>query len=307
MRVYGHETHQLIDREQELMSLVCLNDAGLSPPLYGRFQNGICYGFVDGVPFTVEDMRKTDKGEDFVSTCLLVLILIYRTAQLVARALAKFHMVDVYGKSYKQPSVFNILDKWIEVVARGRASQKTLKQRGSCQRSAALFSDHFLKSELEILKSRLVPLDADVCYCHNDLLAGNILYCLSADGSERVRFIDFEYGNYNYVAWDIVNHFNEMMGYSVDLEKFPSTQFRTQWIAEYVRCYNKKKFVPLGIQEQIDKLLVHTLYFAPCSHFFWGVWSLAQAFYSLNDFDYIEYAERKLNAYLSTKHLLPSA
>ena len=151
MRVYGHETHQLIDREQELMSLVCLNDAGLSPPLYGRFQNGICYGFVDGVPFTVEDMRKTDKGEDFVSTCLLVLILIYRTAQLVARALAKFHMVDVYGKSYKQPSVFNILDKWIEVVARGRASQKTLKQRGSCQRSAALFSDHFLRAMVSLL------------------------------------------------------------------------------------------------------------------------------------------------------------
>lgn len=46
-------------------------------------------------------------------------------------------------------------------------------------------------------------------FAHNDLLLGNVIY---NEGEGTVSFIDFEYANYNYQAFDIANHFNEYAG-----------------------------------------------------------------------------------------------
>jgi choline/ethanolamine kinase len=49
--------------------------------------------------------------------------------------------------------------------------------------------------------------------CHNDLLAGNILlsnsymYTAGSMQSFPLTIIDYEYGSYNYRAFDIANHF----------------------------------------------------------------------------------------------------
>lgn len=50
-----------------------------------------------------------------------------------------------------------------------------------------------------------------VVFCHNDLLAGNVII---KEGNTGVDFIDFEYGSANYRGFDIGNHFNEMCGAS---------------------------------------------------------------------------------------------
>ena len=46
-------------------------------------------------------------------------------------------------------------------------------------------------------------------FCHNDVLLDNII--VTPDG-DSVRLIDFEYGGFNYQAFDIGNHFNEFAG-----------------------------------------------------------------------------------------------
>jgi ethanolamine kinase len=50
-----------VRRESELTTLVCLAKLGICSPLYGRFNNGICYGFVEGKPFTPDDMKAPEK------------------------------------------------------------------------------------------------------------------------------------------------------------------------------------------------------------------------------------------------------
>ena len=50
-----------------------------------------------------------------------------------------------------------------------------------------------------------------VVFCHNDLLAGNVII---KEHNAGVDFIDFEYGSANFRAFDIGNHFNEMCGAS---------------------------------------------------------------------------------------------
>lgn len=58
-----------------------------------------------------------------------------------------------------------------------------------------------------------------VCLTHNDLLAGNILINKE---KRNIRFIDFEYGSFNYIAFDIANHFCEYSGFDSNFEKsFP--------------------------------------------------------------------------------------
>lgn len=61
--------------------------------------------------------------------------------------------------------------------------------------------------ELEFLEQQLSGSTSDVVFCHNDLLCANILYqAPSHEDAEvkqkaKVRFIDYEYGNYNWRAY----------------------------------------------------------------------------------------------------------
>lgn len=66
-----------------------------------------------------------------------------------------------------------------------------------------------LRSESEQLKSHLIKLGSPIVFSHNDLLLGNVIY---NEKKQRVTFIDYEYADYNYQAFDIGNHFAEFVG-----------------------------------------------------------------------------------------------
>ena len=59
-----------------------------------------------------------------------------------------------------------------------------------------------------------------------------------------VKFIDYEYGDYNYREYDIANHFNEFVGMGDDEGKldyeryYPSKQFQLLWIREYLAKFH---------------------------------------------------------------------
>lgn len=48
------------------------------------------------------------------------------------------------------------------------------------------------------------------------------LHWFSDDYAEKLYFIDFEYGSYNYRGFDIGNHFNEYAGYECDYSLYIS-------------------------------------------------------------------------------------
>jgi ethanolamine kinase len=66
-----------------------------------------------------------------------------------------------------------------------------------------------LEEEYALLKAELCGVSSPVVFCHNDLLLANVIY--NAEKS-AVTFIDYEYSNYNYQAFDIGNHFAEFAG-----------------------------------------------------------------------------------------------
>jgi ethanolamine kinase len=66
-----------------------------------------------------------------------------------------------------------------------------------------------LEEEYALLKTELSSVGSPIVFCHNDLLLANVIYNAEKNS---VTFIDYEYSNYNYQAFDIGNHFAEFAG-----------------------------------------------------------------------------------------------
>lgn len=94
------------------------------------------------------------------------------------------------------------MDDWLNQASRLEWREGRVAER------VARFNLKQIARELSMLKTRLSSVSSPVVFCHNDLLSANILL----DTKGRVLFIDYEYGEYNYRAFDIANHFCEYAG-----------------------------------------------------------------------------------------------
>ncbi|CAM8966326.1 unnamed protein product [Rhodiola kirilowii] len=133
-------------------------------------------------------------------------------------------------------------------------------------------------------------LNSPVVFAHNDLLCGNIMV---NEAEEKLYFIDFEYGSYNYRGFDIGNHFNEYAGYECDYNLYPTKDEQYHFFKNYLN--------PDGLGEVSDKeieaLYVETSTYTLASHLYWALWALIQAKLSPIDFDYLEYFFLRYNQY----------
>nr|XP_053629950.1 ethanolamine kinase 1-like [Cherax quadricarinatus] len=71
------------------------------------------------------------------------------------------------------------------------------------------YNKSLLSKEIDELESCLTGLGCPVVFSHNDILLANVIW---NKASQKVGFIDYEYGGANYQAFDIGNHFNEFAG-----------------------------------------------------------------------------------------------
>lgn len=156
----------------------------------------------------------------------------------------------------------------------------------------------------------------DVVYAHNDLLSGNVLVVSNPDGSqeESVRLIDFEYGAYNYRAFDLANHFCEHAGFDFDLDRwYPSESVQLHWLHSYAEALPaENKYRPLlsacPSPTAAQRRLWHDVYiginkFALASHYWWGLWAIVQAQHSPIDFDFMGYSLMRFEGYSKHKRL----
>lgn len=152
-------------------------------------------------------------------------------------------------------------------------------------------------------------------FCHNDLLLKNIVY---NEKNTAVRFIDFEYADINYQAYDIANHFCEFAGVTdFNPELYPSKEFQLEWLESYLSEWDQLtsarengecngEILTVNGHDSGFKKRVNTLYrqvnkFSLMSHLFWGIWSFLQARHSSIHFDYHSYAKSRLGEYFKNK------
>ncbi|KRT82156.1 phosphotransferase [Oryctes borbonicus] len=274
VRVYGNKTDLFIDRKAETRNILLLNKLGLAPRLYAAFNNGLSYEFVPGDTLTVKTVRNPK---------------IYR---LVANHMAKLHKVKVPNVTNPEPILWTKMQRFLNLVPEEFSDPEKQRRFDLLK----LPKKDVIQKELNELKEKLLKLESPVLFTHNDLLLGNVIF---TESTNKITFIDYEYANYNYQAYDIGNHFAEFIGVEeVDSSLYPNKELQMDWLRHYLNEYVGEENVTEFL---IEKLYVEVNQFALASNMFWGIWCLIQVEYSYIDFDFVKYASEKLGEYFNRK------
>lgn len=254
----------LIDRNAEKKNIKFLHEHHLAPKLYATFNNGLVYEFVPG------------------STLNSTLVYDSNIWPLVARNMAKMHKLPKHlipCDENAEPMLKTKSLKFLNLIPEKFTDPKKDERAKATLPSKSGFYDeyNFLIKILEQTKSPIL-------FCHNDLLPGNVIY---TKDKNSVTFIDYEYAELNFQAFDIGNHFAEFPGIGsnsqIDYTKYPSKEYQIAWIKVYL-----EEFYGRNVNdEEVEKLYKDVNKFALSSHFLWSLWSLIQAEHSTIDFDFV--------------------
>ncbi|XP_017292305.1 ethanolamine kinase 1-like [Kryptolebias marmoratus] len=283
VRLYGRMTELYVNRDQEVEMFQVFHAHGCGPEIYCSFQNGICYEFVRGAVLDDELLRQPS---------------IYR---LIAAEMGKIHSIQPKRGLPAEPLLWTKMSHFLKLV-QTNINNSPAEQR-SAKRPAApqeVPSCEALSAEMDSLKRHLSQIDSPTVLCHNDLLTKNIIYN-HKEGT--VKFIDYEYADYNYQAFDIGNHFNEFAGVTdVDYSLYPSRELQRDWLAAYLESYKHSSGCEVTVTEaEVTQLYIQVCKFSLASNFFWGLWAILQSRYSSIDFDFQRYAKARLNYYFEKK------
>ncbi|KAK0570812.1 hypothetical protein LWI29_006835 [Acer saccharum] len=270
VRLYGPNTDYVINRERELQAIKYLSAAGFGAKLLAVFGNGMVQSFINARTLIPSDMRNS------------------KLAAEIAKQLHKFHQVEIPGS--KEPQLWNDISKFYEK-ASGLEFDDIEKRR---MYEAISFKE--IHKEIVELKELTGHLNSPVVFAHNDLLSGNIMV---NDEQEKLYFIDFEYGSYNYRGYDIGNHFNEYAGYDCDYSLYPNKEEQYHFFRHYL-LPDKPDEVS---DKDLEALYVEANTFMLASHILWALWALIQAKMSPIDFDYPGYFFLRYNEYKKQKEM----
>mmetsp|Transcript_2180 Transcript_2180/g.3144 ORF Transcript_2180/g.3144 Transcript_2180/m.3144 type:complete len:375 (+) Transcript_2180:154-1278(+) len=270
IRIFG--AVGLIDRDEENSCYAALAEKGIAPPYYGRFANGRIEGWLEMRPLETEELG------------------LFTTQ--ISKQLARLH-TDFLAKKDEEPTMWTQLRSWMD-----QALLANFQTNFDIDRAAKLNLE-LLPADIEWLQHTAVPRDSKTAFCHNDVLAANVL--VSSDKRD-IQLIDFEYGGQNYVAFDIANHFNEYAGGTStgipNYGLYPSAEMQREFVEEYLRTALCKE----PTFEEVNRLLGEVQPFVLVNHLYWGLWAVNQAAAEGTDnFDYLLYSKHRINRYRELK------
>lgn len=286
IRVYGRKTELLVDRPAEIENMKIMSKTGFGGKLYATFANGLAYQYIHGDILTTETVRSPE------------------VFPIVAATVARMHRVAslevaTNANAKLEPCLWKKLRQFWECSPDGfpedPAKDARYKERVSSK------SDR--EAEINELQEILEKLESPIVFCHNDLLLANIIL----QPGNKISFIDFEYGDFNYQAFDIADHFCEFAGVNGEFMDYaglyPNKEFQMKWLRKYLEAYREGEEI---LEEDIESLYKMVNKFALSVRLFWGNWALCQAQISTIDFDFLGYAtqifdefKRRKNDFLS--------
>uniref|UniRef100_A0A7S4M562 ethanolamine kinase n=1 Tax=Vannella robusta TaxID=1487602 RepID=A0A7S4M562_9EUKA len=269
VRVFGKGSDEMLDREAELNIMTQVEEEYVKC----KFENGIVVTFFAGECLRPLNLLEPDKRSKIAAKMAL---------------LHKVILVDTDGEPLTKNWFFRV-HKWISIIEE-HLPQFTTEVHGKTVNCATL------RSSLEDLQTKISLKNYDVVCCHGDINAEN---CIFNKAENTITFIDFEYCCNFFRGFDIGNHFCEYAGVerNLDFDKyFPSLDQRT----EFVRQYCESFYGSACSEDKIMALLLEADDGALLSHFFWGVWGLVQSTCSSLEFDFTDYARKRLFRFYSS-------
>nr|KYP35486.1 Choline/ethanolamine kinase [Cajanus cajan] len=276
VRIYGQGTSIFFNRDVEVATFEFMSKNGQGPRLLGMFANGRIEEFINARTLSALDLRDPS------------------ISSLIATKMKEFHDLDMPGP--KNVKLWDNLRNWLNEAKRV-CSPEEIKA----------FHLDTLDQEISTLENELSKTQQRIGFCHNDLQYGNIML---DEESNFVTLIDYEYGSYNPVAYDIANHFNEMAAnyhtetpHILDFSKYPDLEERRRFGHAYLSCLSGEQ----PNNSVVDQLLDDVEKYALVNHLLWGVWGIISEHVNKIDFDYKEYAKQRFQEYWSRKTSLLSS
>eukprot|EP00755_Sulcionema_specki_P018634 Sspe_Gene.67393::Locus_39768_Transcript_1_1_Confidence_1.000_Length_1013::g.67393::m.67393/K00894/ETNK, EKI; ethanolamine kinase len=236
VRLYGTNTDIMIDRMEENRVFAELSKVNFAPTYYGQFEGGRIEGWIEARPLEPEQLSQ-QSPVNFV--------------KLIACETARLHSLLKPRPSGPppQPILFRKIDEWVRMALAVEfddpvlTSELTALKLGDLAKEVKWLEDHLVHnppapaSDAERAARDFL---LTVVFSHQDLLAGNILHGPGV-GKDRVQFIDFEYGGYNFRAFDIANHFAEHAGFDSNYETgYPTLETEKAFVKAYVTAARGK-------------------------------------------------------------------
>jgi len=197
------------------------------------------------------------------------------TMRSIAQKLARLHQTEI--PIDKKPTILQRIRDLVD----------------KCNHSGVDLTQY--KPFIKIVEDFLLTTNAEIGFCHNDLHEGNIL---RNTFDKSINFIDYEYAAYNYISYDIANHFCEWM-FDYDVEKDPYfTYLPSNWPSDKTIAlflflyYDAKKLDKSFLTDKINEIKQ----FALVSHVTWALWSLSMGETNIN-FGYLEFAQARIDAF----------
>ncbi|KAJ1911965.1 hypothetical protein IWQ60_009887 [Tieghemiomyces parasiticus] len=290
LRIYGQGVDELFEREKELYWLRKLSELGIGPRMLGIFRNGRLEQYLDSNVLTKDDIRDPT------------------TSRHIAHRLCELHSI-VYTFPPRPgciPELWVNIDKWYPLVRRKLPGLRENFPHRTALLDKLQVDD--LVDDIAKLRARVTAINSPLVFTHNDLQYGNLLRL--KDGSDELVVIDFEYAGYNYRGYDIANHFCEWAAdyhsatpHRMDFNRYPSRDEQVDFLNAYID--EQVHLNPTGCPPEfahdrpraLAQLLSEVACFRIASHLVWGLWGLMQASASSIDFDYLEYAQQRLEAF----------
>ncbi|XP_057993800.1 probable choline kinase 1 isoform X1 [Hevea brasiliensis] len=265
IRIYGEGVEVFFKRDDEVRTFECMSRHGQGPRLLGRFADGRVEEFIHARTLSAADLRDPE------------------ISALVAAKMREFHDLDMPGP--RSVLLWTRMRNWL-------AEAKSLCSAKDAQK----FQLNNLEGEISMLEKWLSQDDQDIGFCHNDLQYGNIMM---DEDTRSITIIDYEYASYNPVAYDIANHFCEMVAnyhsetpHILDYSKYPGLEERRRFVYAYLSASGNKPS-----EDEVERLVDDAENYTLANHIFWGLWGIISGYVNSLDFDYLEYARQRFEQY----------
>lgn len=272
VRVYGEGVEVFFDRDDEIRTFECMSEHGHGPRLLGRFADGRVEEFIHAKTLSAADLRDPE------------------ISALIAAKLREFHRLEMPGP--KNVFLWDRMRNWV-----GEA------KRLSSPKDAKEFCLDTLEEEISMLQKEFSQDHQDIGFCHNDLQYGNIMI---DEKTRAITIIDYEYASYNPVAYDLANHFCEMVAnyhtdtpHILDYIKYPDQEERHRFIRTYLSSAGNQPS-----DSEVEKLACDAEKYTLANHLFWGIWGIISGHVNTIEFNYMEYARQRFQQYWLRKPLL---
>lgn len=273
VRIYGDaRSNVFFDREYEIRAFECISRLGKGPRLLASFPNGRIEEFLNARTLSPPDLKNPE------------------ISAKIAAKLWEFHHLDIPGP--RQPKLWMRLRNWLRTALALCPDVEVAGFRVDCMEDEINFLEKMLSGEGE-----------SIGFCHNDLQYANMMF---NDEDKCLTIIDYDCANYDPIAFDIANHFNEMAGnyhsdtpHILDYGKYPDCEERQRFVREYLKSSGK-----IVNGEEVKNLLKDVEKYSLASHVHWGLWSIISKYVNNMDFDYMDYARQRFEQYYGLKSLL---